>query len=164
MSAIPKKKLCWNCEGSVAKQIDNCPYCGVYLHGTEPEEANIWNPSYTPSIDKESISNITTPFYSSAKNETIEELPTENETQEESKTSPKDYNLLLTQLKKDFLPIFFLMSGSIFLLFGLVLFLFSSNGTFTLQWNGDNWIYFLVLSIPFLLLGWSFLQKLGTEE
>ena len=32
-----KKKLCWSCEGRVAKEAENCPYCGVYLSPNMPE-------------------------------------------------------------------------------------------------------------------------------
>lgn len=157
MSAVPKKKLCWNCEGSVAKNIDNCPYCGVYLHGTEePSENNLWNPSYTPSINQESPTNISSPFYSP---ETVELTDEDEHTKKVEGNSLETQQLVIsTQLKRDFFPIFFLMSGSIFFLFGLVLLLFSSHGTFTLQWNGDNWIYFLSCSLPLLVLGWKFLQ------
>src|ERR1700722_8685985 len=31
MSQKLKKKLCWNCDGSAALEVENCPYCGVYL-------------------------------------------------------------------------------------------------------------------------------------
>jgi hypothetical protein len=61
MSAVPKKKLCWNCEGNVAKDIDNCPYCGVYVHGAEVEEDARWNPSYQPDSTK--MEDIPSPLY-----------------------------------------------------------------------------------------------------
>jgi hypothetical protein len=158
MSAIPKKKLCWNCDGNVSREIDNCPYCGVYLHAEELEENSSWNPSYRPSSKTEEIP---TPIYQiqseEEEEETIESPPAEEI------ESPETTNNLSTQLKKDVFPILFLMMGSIFFLFGIVLFLFSQNGVLTLQWQGSYAVYFLIASIPLVGFGWRFLQNLDSE-
>ena len=52
-----------------------------------------------------------------------------------------------------------LASGSVFFLFGIILFLFADDGKLTLQWNGEYWIYFFSLSFPIFFLGWKYLQK-----
>ncbi len=62
MSAVPKKKLCWNCEGNVAREVDNCTYCGVYLQAPELDEDNQWNPSYQ-SPNKTEDDDIPSPIY-----------------------------------------------------------------------------------------------------
>jgi membrane protein implicated in regulation of membrane protease activity len=56
------------------------------------------------------------------------------------------------------------MMGSIFFLFGVVLILFSQNGTLTLQWQGQDGIYFLLFAIPLIIFGWKFLQQLETND
>lgn len=151
MSALPKKKLCWNCEGNVAKDIDNCPYCGVYVHASEIEEESLWNPSYH-SFNK--TEEIPPPPY--------QQHSTEEENEEQSTKENKDSPglLIFSQFKRDIFPILFLMSGSILFLFGVVLLLFSQNGTFTLQWQENQALYFLLLALPLIGFGWKFLQDL----
>jgi len=162
MSAVPKKKLCWNCEGNVSKQIDNCPYCGVYLHADELEENSSWIPSYRPSSKTEEIPS---PIYhiqgEQESNKSDEE--DEEEEAEASSTAGSNSHALMevfNHLKKDLFPILFLMMGSIFFLFGIVLFLFSQNGVLTLQWQGSQALYFLLFSIPLTGFGWWYLQQL----
>lgn len=168
MSAVPKKKLCWNCEGNVSKQIDNCPYCGVYLHGSDIEEdMTLWNPSYQPSGKTEEIPS---PIYQIQQEEEskIDPIDQAEEFQEGQNSKDREESFsffeLVTQLKQDVFPILFLMMGSIFFLFGAVLYLFSENGTLTLQWKGDNALYFLLSALPLVALGSWFLQKLDTDE
>jgi hypothetical protein len=55
-----KTKLCWNCEGSVSRTIENCPYCGVYLSpdsesGKEDKASPaLYKPAYSPDpVQKE---------------------------------------------------------------------------------------------------------------
>lgn len=159
MSAVPKKKLCWNCDGNVSREVDNCPYCGVYIHAEELEENSSWNPSYRPASKTEEIP---TPIYQ-IQTEQEEEEVSESQNSEEIE-NPVVLNHFSTQLKRDVFPILFLMMGSIFFLFGIVLFLFSQNGVLTLQWQGSYASYFLIASIPLVGFGWWFLQNLDSEN
>lgn len=159
MSAVPKKKLCWNCEGNVAKEIDNCPYCGVYLHATEVEDDSNWNPSYLPSSK---TAEIPSPLYQMQAESRISKQEMEEDLDEP--TSPLPWKLLLAQLKKDIFPLLFLMMGSVFFLFGIVLLLFSQEGTFTLQWQESDGMYFLFFAIPLIGFGWMFLQQLDPHD
>jgi hypothetical protein len=111
MSAIPKKKLCWNCEGNVAKDIDNCPYCGVYLHANvEEEEDHSWNPPYQlTALKKDDSEEEHPPYYPAQEEKTIKA---------DSPSPPS----IGQQLKKDILPIFLLLAGSSFFLFGFYFF------------------------------------------
>lgn len=160
MSAVPKKKLCWNCEGNVSRQIDNCPYCGVYLHAEELEENSSWNPSYQPSSKTEEIP---APIYQIQQEEEVEETeeieePVFNQ-ENQADSDLYSWTQLTTQLRKDVFPILFLMMGSIFFLFGVVLYLFSQNGALVLQWQANQAPYFLFFSLPLVGFGWWFLQK-----
>lgn len=155
MSAVPKKKLCWNCEGNVARNIDNCPYCGVYVHASEIEEDTDWNPSYQPHSKTEEIPS---PLYQAISQEDQQE----DESVGEEKTSVV-WLSLLNQLKRDLFPILFLMTGSICFLFGVVLLLFSENGSFTLQWQESCAFYFLLFAFPLIGFGWRFLQQLEID-
>lgn len=156
MSAVPKKKLCWNCEGNVSREMDNCPYCGVYVHSLEQEGIGGWNVPYpTPSTsDSEEVPS---PLYK------LHET-TEAEDQVDLDESSYPSESIYHQLKKDVLPILLLMSGSLFFLFGIVLLLFSNNGTLTLQWNGNHWPYFLFVSLPCVYLGWKYLIQMESNK
>lgn len=159
MSAVPQKKLCWNCEGNVAREMDNCPYCGVYVHSIELEGAASWNIPYpTPKADKNE--EVPTPLYK------IYDAndPESTERRSESLESIYEEEPIANQIKRDVLPILLLMSGSIFFLFGIVLLLFSQNGTLTLQWDSSNWPYFLALSIPAVFFGWRYLNQIDSDS
>jgi hypothetical protein len=159
MSAVPKKKLCWNCDGSVSKEIDNCPYCGVYVHATEPETSSFWGPSYRKGDDEEK-GEIHLPSYQS-KEEKITPVNQIEINEDEAEAAVIISFPIWPRLRDDVLPILLLMSGSVFFLFGVILFLFAHEGTLTLQWNGDHWVYFLGCSIPFFFLGRKYLQKMS---
>lgn len=161
MSAVPKKKLCWNCEGNVSREIDNCPYCGVYLHAADQEENSNWNPSYRPSSKLEEIPS---PLYKMQPEDSSEQESIEEEENNDEDDRSFAWGALLTHFKRDICPVLFLMGGSIFFLFGIVLLLFSQNGTFTLQWKERDGLYFLVFALPLMILGWRFFQKMDANE
>lgn len=161
MSPLPKKRLCWNCEGNVSEELETCSYCGVYvqnhfLNNSDPS----WNLSYE-SAETASIAVPPPPYQIKLEIDNKKELPF-NETVSSDANQEEEvesfYPTLFEQLKKDLFPTLFLMAGSIFFLFGVVLFLFSHNGTLTLQWETRDAIYFLGASLPLTLLGWKFLQ------
>lgn len=52
-----------------------------------------------------------------------------------------------------------LLPGSIFLLFGLVLYLFAVDGKLHLEWNANYWFVYLVLGSPLLYFGWREVNK-----
>lgn len=160
MSAVPKKKLCWQCEGYVAREIDNCPYCGVYLQETVVEKIEdnpLWKSPYHPSSTHEG--EIPSPIYKLTPEPEIDDESQDNSATERPE-NPLDWKHLFDQLKQDVLPILFLMMGSIFLLFGIVLYLFSQNGTLTLQWQEKYGLYFLLFAFPLIGFGWKFLQQI----
>lgn len=161
MSAVPKKKLCWNCEGNVARNIDNCPYCGVYLHSTESEEGGyLWNLSYRPKQAEEDDASNTQDQNSAD----ALDLPQDKMPSSETEEFSFSFSQTLLQFKKDLLPVLLLMSGSLFFLFGAVLFLFSDGGHLTLQWEEDNWVYFIGFSIPATYFGWKLIQQTDLKE
>jgi hypothetical protein len=143
MSKTLKKKLCWNCEGAVSFEEENCPFCGVYLspHGRDHDE------------EEEEENDFFTPPYPSEKEEETP-LP---------KPPLKKTDENLTDLKKVAMPVTLLLSGTVFFLFGLALFLFSRGGLFILRWNGSYWHIYLTVGLASLFFGWKSLNKLGEE-
>jgi len=154
MSAVPKKKLCWNCDGNVSIAMDNCPYCGVYLQ--PEEERTFWNTS-----SSQKTQDLPAPVYKIHEpEEQVEEASLETEVEEEAPVSETLFSF--AKIKQDTFAALFLMSGSLFFLFSVLLLLFSQDGKLTLEWSGDLWIYFLIVSTPLLYFGWKSLQKIET--
>lgn len=150
MAQNVKKKLCWNCEGNVARNLETCPYCGVYLNpqGADNKEdksdKNLIKPPYPIQNSKKAslkAGDIPKPPY-------VPEEKEEDEEEEEVLAAPQEpranaflYALLL------------ILAGSQFALFGLMLYLFSDRGQLVLSWSQDYGIAFLALSVP--LMGWG---------
>jgi len=160
MTTKVKKKLCWNCEGRVNFHEEHCPFCGVYLSPTplsdqEQEDDSLYSPPYSVNPENEN-SELPHPPYLDA--ETSDE---ENKTKE--KSFPKNTTQGSFDYRSVLLPLSLLQAGSIFLLFGLILALFSRNGFFTLIWNADYWYLYLVGGVFMLLFGWKTLQYADEE-
>jgi hypothetical protein len=62
MNKVLKKRLCWNCEGSVAVNAETCPYCGVSVIPATLEGAEV---GFTPSYNKEAASGLNSQFFKS---------------------------------------------------------------------------------------------------
>lgn len=150
MTGTPKKKLCWNCEGRVNLDQVNCPYCAVYL-GPAPDQENepdALSPPYK-LVETEDESVPASPYAAA----------------EEKQEEPVAVDLTESKrdLKKVILPLALMSAGSMFSLFGLILWIFSEHGTFTLTWNGDHWYVYVLIALPMLLIGWRTLYRFEEE-
>lgn len=63
-------------------------------------------------------------------------------------------------MESAFKTLLLLLAGMVFFMFGLILFLYSSQPFFTLRWDTSNWIYFLPPSLPMLYFGWKSVQEM----
>lgn len=159
MAVTQKKKLCWNCEGNVSLDDENCPYCGVSVIPASLEIPNLHAPPYQMGHIQENV--IPRAPYKSE-----EHLDSTNEAHaDKSKEEGEDIeDTSINEFKNILLSLLFLLTGSLFFLFGLTLMLFSHNGLFTLQWNGTMWYIYSLLSIPLLFFGWRALLKLDMDK
>ena len=151
MSKPIKTKLCWNCEGSVSRAAENCPYCAVYLNpeGDDFNEEPALKAPYRP--EKNLGSEIPKAPYNPA-----------NPSHEESHEHDVEEAALdgsQSVFQATFLPLIFLTTGLISLFFSLMLFLFSENGKLTLQWDGDMWYVYALFALPLLFMGWRYLEQ-----
>lgn len=137
MNTKTNKKLCWNCEGSVEKDAVQCLYCGVTL--TPSDEDN-------DSSSLNSASAIPHPPYTAGDN-----APQNGLYSSETKQIKNSSNIIG-------LTFTLLLSGIVLFLFSLMLLFFSNDGVLTLQWDSDYWFIYLLISLPFLLLGWKLLR------
>lgn len=145
MSSKPKKKLCWNCEGNVTAKADSCPYCGVSLNVAAMQMTE--DPLAPPYKMMGSVTDQSIPHAPYAKQDTSDTLGKSDLPTAEGETNDvRTISIALTAL----------LFGTVFVLFGLLLFLFSdNNGIFTLRWHTHFWFIYLLLGLPLLYLGWK---------
>ena len=138
-----EKRLCWNCDGEVSLHLDQCPYCGVDVNAPQEKKTpyqGLGSPfQQAPStafVQKEDLS-ISDDEWKNALDEGEEEAP------ETTKSSRREVIALLL-----------LLPGVVFCLFGLLLLLFSDEGTLTLRWNQNMAYFYFLGAIPLIYLGW----------
>jgi hypothetical protein len=132
MKQKKRQKLCHNCEGEVDLDVIFCPFCGADLLEEQPEEEVLKEEFVPPYQPKSSLM------------EAVEEEKVKEEGRKE----------------QIFPPIALLSLGVWFFLLGFFLFLFGNDGRLVLRLNATIWFVYLLLSFPFLFLGYRFLKKL----
>jgi len=176
-----KKKLCWNCEGSVNLESETCPYCGVSVIPATLEGQEISPMSQTTRF---------TPSYSKTENDLFDNFipaspyafqqPVRNESHTKSYDETEELDREIKEQNKNFtnknhetkeieseegfgktvIATTFLLSGSVFFLFGLALMLFSHDGLLVLEWDANFWFIYLAAAFPMLFFGLRALSKL----
>lgn len=154
MSRTERKKLCWNCEGSVSLEVEYCPFCGVsvvpaFLEGAEVEFA----PPYAALPKGHDFGIPKSPFASDS--DTVHQ-----EIHEERKEIAVDHQPGVDEFRRVAVSVSLLLAGSVFFLFSIALGLFSNNGVFTLRWDATYWFIYTLLALPLLFFGWRSLMKL----
>lgn len=161
MNARPKKKLCWNCEGNVSLKAEICPYCGVSVVGLPSEMSSETPVAPYRLVNPSQESSIPISPYMEEDSESFEDL--ENEPKIEAEVEHRD-GRDKDDTKKVVLVLALLLLGSVFLLFGFVLFLFSEQGYLTLHWHSGYWFVYLVLAIPLLFFGFRSLHTIQDKS
>lgn len=133
-----KKKICWNCEGSVPRDAQNCPFCAVYLNREEEG-----SPPFRMDVNENE--------------EEVESFDSEEEIKEEKKRS-----FSFSGWRGTVFSLILLMAGLFFLLFGFIITVFSENGFLTLQWSAQYWWAYFALALPLLAIGYLILRQ--TED
>lgn len=184
-----KKKLCWNCEGTVDREAENCVYCGVYLHPDDVEliEEEENSPQYAaePTVDEEIEEDDFEPPYteeSSSQNDNLMKRkpvtpytsnPQDLDSREEELDEDFDEEALeklerpiqsSSEFKTIVLPIVFLVSGAFCFIFSLIMYFFANDGVFTLRWNANYWFIYILLSLPLLFVGWRTLRQIEERD
>lgn len=147
-----KKKMCWNCEGNVARDATNCIYCGVYLQREQDLVEEMYEPPFPSNGNKESP-------------EETHEPPFLSEGAKEESSNSIFASAPVTSAWKELLIAQISLSlGGALALFALILFFFSKDGVLTLKWDGEFWIYCLSLGVPLLLIGIRTLSYIEKRE
>jgi len=118
--------LCWNCEEVVHTHASQCPYCKVQLkHSTKATHVVSSGDKITP-------------------------LPAALPQAESSFPSPKEES---HALGNTILSICLLFGGCNLLFLGILVGLFSRNGTFSLSWAEAHWPIYFGAGIAFVAFG-----------
>jgi hypothetical protein len=159
----PKKrqKLCYNCEGEVDLDVIVCPFCAADLREEKPElERSSFSSSVAtvkqlnaehslyPSHGKDDLS-----LRSPAPSSPIEQEALQEEAAVPFEEKPKAAKSIFSAL------ILFTLGVQLFLL-GVLLVIFSDRGMMILKWDASLWFLYIFASIPLLLFGYRFLNKL----
>jgi hypothetical protein len=156
--ASKRKKMCWNCDGSVSFDSAYCPYCGNDLsQGGEAAQ-----PAKEQKSD-DSLASLYKPPYSAKNSDTssrkqhayVEEMASHDVFQADHEESEPP---ALTETDAGIWPLLFLSIGATLLTLGLLLFFFSENGRVVLEWNAHYWFLYCLVSVPMLMMGYKFLS------
>lgn len=155
------RKLCFNCDGSVHIHATKCPYCGANLSAAPVEaqvavEEPVPPPPYVARARE--LEEVPPPVYSVAP---VERKESRSERIEEPKEPARRE---VADPKAVLMPMFLIIPGAFFFLFGMMLLLFSHDGVLTLRWNAHYWYLYLGLATPLLYFGWRFLHRESHEE
>lgn len=131
-----EQKKCYQCEELIHPYAESCPYCGCTFELSSEQQQ--FTESIPSSVYQRQSFELEKEFESPSL-QVVEEKDDDQEAQED----------VLAVIK----PTVLLLSGTVFLLFGLSLFLFSHNGVLTLSWNSHWWPFYLILAFPMLFFG-----------
>jgi hypothetical protein len=151
----PKKrqKMCCNCEGEIDLDVIVCPFCAADLREEKPEQQRV---SYNAAA---SLKNLNTqqslypPHYSPKVAEASQE---EVAVADESPV----VSVETEEAKSIFGPTVLMTLGTQLLLFGILMFLFSSKGVMILKWDARLWLLYIFASVPLLIFGYKSVSKL----
>jgi hypothetical protein len=141
MKPIDRQKVCPNCDGRVAYDATQCPYCFAVLRAeaaapilksTAPSDsfsADSFSALYTPPSSKP-VENVYTP----------KEIPIESAPQ-------------------SFWPLLALVVAGNLLTLSLLQFFFSDHGVVQLEINASYWFLILLVALPLFYLGWKNFAK-----
>ena len=129
---------------------------------TPPEE--VFSPPYSLTEEKEDVA-IPEPPYSLPHSEGKYTLP-ENDWKSMthvSKPKEEDQEKMVSRMRYTMVSLVMLTTGFFFLMFTLVLLLFSHEGMLTLQWNGYYWPLYLIAAGTLLYYGRKYLYRLPSS-
>jgi hypothetical protein len=156
--SVKNRKLCHGCEGSVHIHAIKCPYCGTDLAGSMAVVEEAPPPAYAlHCVEKQEAP---PPAYVARVIEEEEIVPPVQMAREAERVAPST----AVNPKTVLTPMFLIVPGAFFLLFGMMLLLFSHDGVLTLRWNANYWFLYLGLALPLLYSGWRLLNREAQGE
>lgn len=136
---------CWHCEEPVHRYATYCPYCQKALTAQ----------NMAANANSDAIQEPQPYFVPASKIESHPAFERKKIVEEQEAEEVKEESFAI-QVGHVLLALFALLSGSFFFFFGFLILLFSSNGTFSLEWKATSWPYFVLSALVLLVTGlWS---------
>ncbi len=152
MKVKDRQKMCSNCDGRVAIDSLECPYCGTdFPEGTKQAAAQ--GPLFKNQTLQDSLASLYTPPYSQPKKNVSPEptLVQEPELPQEEETG--------SQEKGTFWALFALIvAGNLFTI-GMLQFFFSDHGLLRLEWDSGYWFLYCLIALPLAYFGLKQIPK-----
>jgi hypothetical protein len=168
---VDRQKICSHCDGRIAIEAENCPYCGT-LSSTQ-EEAVAPAPLFDHKSIQDSLTTLYSPPYSNKSSPIMK--------QDKDKNKPKPFvkesheNQLNASLgkfnysssapvieteekveeKSSFTPLLLMLLGGNLLIIGLLQFFFSESGILRLEWQSKYWFIYCLIAVPALYMGYK---------
>ena len=151
-SGEEKNRMCPHCEGDVALDLSECPYCGQAMD--EPPKEQYRPPYESPSDLK---------LRESAPDTNVSD-PFAEHKEEFARNSKPAVEPQKVEGKKQTLSILLLTLGGQILAIGLMLLFFSTDGHLTLEWSAKYWYIYCLIAVPLLVLGRFALNRFTPQE
>ena len=132
--------LCWNCEEIVHPQASQCPYCRAQMkHATKATHVVTAGDKITP-------------------------LPTPQIAQETHASSSRSLDSKAASFGNTILSICLLFGGCNLLFLGILVGLFSRNGSFTLNWPEAHWPLYFGAGLSAIAFGLIALKSIDQKQ
>lgn len=144
MNSDGRRKLCWECGGEVPVEVEQCPFCGATF---EVKSEPFYSASSEEEVDSFSTSEPPSPLY--------QPIDSDAPLSEESEPSVKDQ-----ESRHQLICLCLLIPGFALLMFGIIMFFFSTEGYLTLKWDASWGMFIFALSALFIYFGARAYKKL----
>lgn len=170
MKPTDRQKMCPNCDGRIAFDATECPYCGTEQIIKAEEAAQ---PSLFKNLpSQENLASFYTPPYagtqmspagidpSAKKPEAFKKVSSDGRAASAPLTAAAIQAEQQDALAKNaFMPILLLMLGGNLLMLGLLQLFFSDHGILRLEWESSYWFLYCLIALPLFYFG---LRKVKT--
>jgi hypothetical protein len=147
-----RQKLCSNCDGEIDLDVIVCPYCAADLREEKPEQRMSPPGNVRPLTGGQPMTQSLFPSVDPSREPAIVTEPAP--AQPVAAAAPEEKSSRLIG------PILLFAVGAQLCLLGLLLALFSENGSLVLRWDARLWFLYIFASVPFLIFGYRSISKL----
>lgn len=146
------KRLCWNCDGTIGVDLNQCPYCGVAIEMIDLHE------NEEPTVSDELTETDQDLLHYPSSIPTLADNRASHHNLAKNNLSDGDAKKADEHEKKELTAFLLILPGATLALFGALLFFFAKDGTLTLAWRGNFAYFYMLGALPLLFLGWRALK------
>lgn len=181
MKPVDRQKICANCDGRIAIEAEQCPYCAAPC--SIPPQPQAPTPLFDHKSIQDSLTSLYTPPYANNKSapdmkydkDKIKPKSFVKESHENqlnaslgkvgySSSAPIIEQEKVQQEKSSFAPLLFLLLGGNLLIIALLQLFFSEGGILRLEWQSKYWYIYALIGLPVLYMGYKKAEDAKTES